>query len=211
MGRLDELAELGEVARQVTRPAGDVIFEVGDPVDAVHVVLDGAILVRSVSIDGDLAVVDVRGGGDLLDDTALLEGPRGLHFDGATTLTPVRLLHIPLRRFDELRDTSAAVGAALVMQLTDQVRRLSTSLVDLLGRSARARAARRLLVIARTLERSGISATPMVVTQQDLADYVGTTRSTLNAHLKEFETAGAIASSRGRLTITDVTALAHFT
>lgn len=210
MGQLHELVELGPVARQLDRGAGDVIFEVGDPVEAVHVVLAGVLLVRSVSIDGDLAVVDVRGRGDLLDDTALLDGRPGLHYDGATALTPVRLLRIPLRRFDELRDGSSAVGAALVAQLTDQVRRLSTALVDLLGRSARSRAARRLLVIAETLELSGLVASPLVLTQQELADYVGTTRSTLNSHLKEFETAGAISSARGRLTITDPAALARF-
>lgn len=210
MGRLHEVDELREAARVRDVVAGEVVFEVGDPVEAVHIVLDGVILVRSVSIDGDLAVVDVRGRGDLLDDTALLDGRPGLHFDGATTLTGVRLLRIPLRAFDDLRDRSPLVGAALVAQLTDQVRRLSTSLVDLLGRSARARAARRLLVIASTLDRSDMGATPMVVTQQDLADYVGTTRSTLNAHLKEFEHAGAIASTRGRMTIADPAVLERF-
>jgi CRP/FNR family cyclic AMP-dependent transcriptional regulator len=210
MTGLHEVVELAEIARRCEVTAGDVVFEVGDPVDAVHIVVSGVLLVRSVSIDGDQAVVDVRGRGDLLDDTALLDGRPALHFDGATALTGVRLLRVPLHAFDDLRDRSATVGAALVGQLTDQVRRLSTSLVDLLGRTGRARAARRLLAIADALERSGMASTPLVVTQKDLADFVGTTRSTLNAHLKEFEGAGAIASSRGRLTITDVDALDRF-
>jgi CRP-like cAMP-binding protein len=202
MAGLHDVVELTEVARPRDVSAGEVVFEVGDPVEAVHIVVSGALLVRSVSIDGDEAVVDVRGRGDLLDDTALLDGRPALHFDGATALTEVRLLRISLRAFDELRDRSPAVGAALVVQLTDQVRRLSTSLVDLLGRSGRSRAARRLLAIAGTLERSEMATTPLAVTQRDLADFVGTTRSTLNAHLKEFEEAGAIASSRGTLIIT---------
>jgi len=190
--------------------AGTIVFEVGDPVDAVHVVLDGVLLVRSVSLDGDSAVVDVRGRGDLLDDTALLDEPPGLHYDGATAVTPVRVLRIPLRVFDELRDRSPELGAALVSQLTEQVRRLSASLVDLLGRPGRARAARRLLALSDALERSGMHGTALVLTQQDVADFVGTTRSTLNAYLQEFELASAVASSRGRLTITDPHALAAF-
>ncbi len=210
MTGLHDVTELAQIARPRDVSAGAVVFEVGDPVDAVHVVLSGVLLVRSVSIDGDQAVVDVRGRGDLLDDTALLDGRPGLHFDGATALTDVRLLRVPLRAFDELRDRSPTVGAALISQLTDQIRRLSTSLVDLLGRPGRARAARRLVAIADTLERSGMGSTPLVVTQKDLADFVGTTRSTLNAHLKEFEGAGAIASARGRLTITDAGALDRF-
>lgn len=208
--RLHDSPELVALARVKALSPGQVAFDVGDPVDAVHIVLSGALLVRSISLDGDLAVVDVRGRGDLLDDTALLDRRPSLHFDGATALTDVRLLRVSLRAFDELRDRSPAVGAALVMQLTDQVRRLSTSLVDLLGRPGRARAARRLLAISETLDRSQMGGRPLKMTQQDLADYVGTTRSTLNVHLQTFEGAGAIASARSRLTIKDPRALDRF-
>jgi len=207
---LHDAPELVALARVKPLAPGQVAFDVGDPVEAVHVVLSGALLVRSISIDGDPAVVDVRGRGDLLDDTALLDRRPSLHFDGATALTDVRLLRVSLRAFDELRDRSPAIGAALVMQLTDQVRRLSTSLVDLLGRPGRARAARRLLAIADTLDRSHMAGATLKMTQQDLADYVGTTRSTLNAHLQTFEGVGAIASARSRLTITDPAALDRF-
>jgi CRP-like cAMP-binding protein len=207
---LHEIPELRSLGRELVRAPGHVVFEVGDPVDAVHIVLSGAILVRSVSLDGDLAVVDVRGRGDLLDDTALLGDRPQLHYDGATTLTDVRLLKVPLGPFDELRDASPVVGAALVGQLTDQVRRLSSTLVDLLGRQARARAARRLLAIAEALARSDMDGCPLVITQRDLADYVGTTRSTLNSYMQQFEQAAAVTSTRGRVTITNPRALDRF-
>jgi CRP-like cAMP-binding protein len=97
-----------------------------------------------------------------------------------------------------------------VAQLTEQVRRLSSGLVDLHARPAKARAALRLIVIAETLTRSDMGQAALTATQQDLADYVGTTRSTLNACLQEFERASAVTSSRGHLTITDAQALAHF-
>jgi CRP-like cAMP-binding protein len=207
---LHDSPELRAAGRELTRGPGHVVFEVGDPVDAVHIVVSGAILVRSVSLDGDLAVVDVRGRGDLLDDTALLGDRPELHYDGATTLTDVRLLRVSLASFDELRDASPAIGAALVAQLTDQVRRLSSTLVDLLGRQARARAARRLLAISETLSRSGMDGCPLLITQRDLADYVGTTRSTLNAYVRQFEEAAAVTSTRGRITITNPRALDRF-
>jgi CRP-like cAMP-binding protein len=99
----------------------------------------------------------------------------------------------------------------LVRQLSDQVRRLSGALVDLLGRSGRARAARRLLAMSDALARSDMGGTELLLTQQDIADFVGTTRSTLNAYLQDFERAGALTSSRGRLTIVDPRALESFT
>jgi CRP-like cAMP-binding protein len=45
--------------------------------------------------------------------------------------------------------------------------------------------------------------TPLSITQQDLADFAGTTRSTLNAHLRAFEATGAVALARSQITITD--------
>jgi CRP-like cAMP-binding protein len=50
----------------------------------------------------------------------------------------------------------------------------------------------------------------LVITQQDLADYAGSTRSTLNAHLRSFEATGALQLARGRITITDSSKLDRF-
>lgn len=210
MTALHEQPDLRALGRVCNLPAGSIVFEVGDPVDAVHIVIDGVLLVRSVSIDGDSAVVDVRSRGDLLDDSALLDDHHALHYDSATTVTAARLLRVPRRSFDGLRDRSPEVGAMLVAQLTDQVRRLSAALVDLLGRPGRARAARRLLALSEALARSDMEGAPLTLTQQDIADFVGTTRSTLNAFLQEFEAAEAITTRRGRVTITDPRALDAF-
>jgi CRP/FNR family transcriptional regulator, cyclic AMP receptor protein len=210
MIQLHEHPEVASVAQRGVCAAGEVVFEVGDPIGLVHIVLSGAVFVRSITLDGETAVVDVRGRGDLLDDTALLDDASQLHYDGANALTAVEFLRLPLSSLDDLRDSSAAIGAALVAQLTEQVRRLSSGLVDLHARPAKARAAQRLIVIAETLARSDMGQAPLTATQQDLADYVGTTRSTLNACLQEFERASALVSTRGRLTITDPQALARF-
>lgn len=210
MATLHEHPDVIQAGHELDVAAGTVVFDVGDPVDAVHVVTSGVLLVRSVSLDGDSAVVDVRGRGDVLDDTALLDEHPALHYDGAVAITPVRLLRLPLRAFDELRDRSPEVGEALVSQLTEQVRRLSAALVDLLGRPGRARAARRLLAVATALDRSDMAGAPLALTQQDLAAFVGSTRSTVNAYLQDFEDARAIISGRGRITIVDPRALERF-
>jgi CRP-like cAMP-binding protein len=210
MTELHDHPDLVAVGFERTYAAGQSVFEVGDPLDAVHVVIDGVVLVRSVSIDGDSAVVDVRGRGDLLDDTAVLEDRPALHYEAARTVTVVRLLRIPRRSFDDARDRSPDLGAVLVRQLSDQVRRLSAALVDLLGRPGRARAARRLLALSEALARSDLAGSALVLTQQDVADFAGTTRSTLNAYLQEFEETGALTRSRGRITITDPRALEAF-
>jgi CRP-like cAMP-binding protein len=207
---LVDLAAVRQASRRVTFEPGGIVFEVGDPVDAIHVVVRGVAIVRSVSLDGDVAAVDVRSRGDVLDDTALLGDESELHYDGVTALTHLDLLQLPRSVFDELRDASADVGAALVAQATSQVRRLSAALVDLLGRPGKARAARRLLSIARALDASDMRGVSLVITQQDLADYAGSTRSTLNAHLRSFEATGALQLARGRITITDSSKLDRF-
>jgi CRP-like cAMP-binding protein len=202
----DDLFALG---RRHTTSAGDVVFEVGDPVEAVHLVVRGVVLVRAVSIDGDAAVVDVRGRGDILDDSALLERPH-LHYEGATAATDVELRRVPMREFDEVRDRSPALGATLVELLTEQVRRLSMSLVDQFAVPGKRRAARCLLRIHDALTRSGMDRAPVTMRQRELADFVGTTRSTINTYLREFEAAGAVELTRGRLAVVDAAVLDRF-
>ncbi len=210
MTLLHEIPELVERSRERRISAGASVFSVGDPLEVVHVVHDGVLLVRSTTPDGDPAVVDVRARGDLLDDTALLPANAHLHLDQAVALTDCVVLQIPLAVFEALRDQSIDVGAALMAQLSDQTRRLSHGLVDLLGRPARARTARRIGDIARALDRSELTSSAVVLTQHDLAEFVGTTRPTLNATLGELQAAGAVAVSRGRLSVTDLDALERF-
>jgi CRP-like cAMP-binding protein len=210
MRPLHEHPEVVSAGRTLEHPAGAALFQVGDVVEAVHIVRRGAVFVGSISLDGDPAVIDVRGRGDVLDDSALLDERPELHYDTATAITDVQLWQVPLRVFDDLRDRSPEIGAALVAQLTEQVRRLSDALVDLHVRHAKNRTARRLLTIAETLARSDMDDVPVTATQQHLADYVGTTRSTLNSCLQELEGASAVASRRGRVVITSVPVLRRF-
>jgi CRP/FNR family transcriptional regulator, cyclic AMP receptor protein len=203
----DELLQHG---RTFHVDAGRRIFAMGDPVDGAVILQSGVAFMRSTTIGGDSAVVDVRGAGDLLTDALLLSDDLRLHLDEAVALTACELLRIPRAVFDEVRDRSAAVGSLITTQLTGQVRRLSDALVDALGHPARARTARRLLDVDSSLERSGLGGTRVMVTQQDLAEYVGTTRATLNTTLAGFQDAGALAIGRGHVTITDREALARF-
>jgi CRP/FNR family transcriptional regulator, cyclic AMP receptor protein len=210
MTALHEDLHLIEAGTRSRVGAGATIFEVGDPVVFVHVIISGVVLIRSTSLDGEPAVVDVRATGDLLDDTALLAESPAFHLDQARSVTDCEVWRVALDRFDELRDRRPDVGVAVMAQLSEQARRLSGSLIDLLGRPARSRTARRLLDLDEALERSQLRGTPLDLTQQELADYVGTTRSTLNAMLGELSAAGALRRQRGRLTIVDGAALAQF-
>jgi CRP/FNR family transcriptional regulator, cyclic AMP receptor protein len=198
---LDEIPELVACCRVRHVAAGDAVFAVGEVIDVAHVVRSGAVFVRSITLDGDPAVVDVRVRGDLLDDSALLGTGPLLHLDQAVAVTDCEILQLPMVEFERLRDSSPEFGAVLVARLTDQARRLSNGLVDLLGRPVRVRTARRLLDLADALDRSGLVGSPITMTQGDLAEFAGTTRPTLNATLGEFESARAISRSRGSLTI----------
>jgi CRP/FNR family transcriptional regulator, cyclic AMP receptor protein len=202
--------DLMQHSRSFHVDAGRQIFGMGDPVDGAVILQSGVVFMRSTTIEGDSAVVDVRGAGDILTDTLLLSDDLRLHLDEVVALTACELMRIPRTVFNEVRDRSAAVGSLVTTQLSAQVRRLSDALVDALGCPARARAARRLLDVDSALSRSGLDGSRVMVTQQDLAEYVGTTRPTLNTTLAGFQDAGALVIGRGHITITDREALSRF-
>jgi len=211
MTALLEQSNLSDVGRFRLVSPNHEIFRLGDPVDSIAVIVKGVVLVRSGTAEGDGGAVDVRARGDVLGDSALLGPPVLLHLDTAVTLTECEILQVPLSAFEELRRTNPALGADIIGQLTDQARRLSSSLIDLLGRPVRVRAARRLRLLADALERSGMAGRELVITQRDLAELVGTTRSTLNSQLGTFQDERALTTARGRIVINDPEVLDRYT
>jgi CRP/FNR family transcriptional regulator, cyclic AMP receptor protein len=186
---------------------GSTIFAAGSPTEVVHVLHSGVALIRAISMDGDPAVVDVRSTGAILDDTIFLPDGPSLHLDQAVAVTSCEVLEVPTAMFRRRCDESAVIGAAVIAQLSEQTRRLSRALVDLLAQPLRVRVALRLVDLATALSAAGLEGATISMTQRDLAEYIGTTRSTLNVELRELQSAGALVIGRGEFAITDADVL----
>jgi len=179
----------------------EVIFHEGDPGNSVHIVVKGHIGIRATTPLGDVAMLRVLGVDDFFGELALLDSaPRSAT---AFALGPAETFAIRKEHFDQLRASSSDAHVALTVTLASEVRRLAASLVEALYVPIELRLWRRVLELAEVFDASAGDPTTIPLTQEELAQLAGTTRSTANRMLRDAEAHGAVTLRRGELTVID--------
>jgi CRP/FNR family cyclic AMP-dependent transcriptional regulator len=192
-----EAAGMGE--RVVTYAKGDVIFSQGGPSDCVMYLRSGGIQLSVVSYSGKEAVVGTLGVGDFFGEGALAGHLVRLETARATTESVV--LVVPRLEMTRLLHSEHTFSDRFIAHMLTRNARLEADLVDQLFNSSEKRLARTLLLLARY----GRGSTPQrvlpKVSQETLAETIGTTRSRVNLFLNKFRKLGFIEYDADGLTI----------
>ena len=188
--------------------AGEAVFHDGDTADALHLVAEGRLLVRRTTEDGDRVAFSVVGPGAAFGELAMLS-PQRRRSSTVEALEPCLTLALSYTDFDRLCVTHPGVTRLLLVLLADRVTRLSDHLVESRHVPVDRRVARRLLDLhavyaAAPAPGNGVA---LSVTQADVADLAGASRSTTNRVLRRLESVGGLTLSRGRIVIRDVEAV----
>lgn len=186
----------------------EILFHEGDPGDTLHLVDSGRVAARITTPLGDVATLAVLGPGDVMGELALVGGG-GRRSATAMALEKTETLALHRDEFEELRRSHPSVQALLVAALAAQVHRLSGLLVEALYVPADKRVTRRLVDLCEVYADGSSGGVEIAVTQEDLASLAGTSRATANRVVGELEQAGALAVSRGRVTVVDAAVLAR--
>jgi CRP-like cAMP-binding protein len=123
----EDLEQLYRMAETVSLDAGELVFEEGNPGDALYVVLDGELEV-SKRQGGQDVVLAVRGVGDFIGEMSLLEqAPRSA---SVRTLRETRLLMISQAAFDTLLSCSPSAYLTMLRTVTSRLRSTESMLVQ---------------------------------------------------------------------------------
>ena len=184
------LASAG-VARRVTAyPRGKVVFSQGQPSDAVMYIQKGGIKISVLSRTGKEAVVAMLGPGDFFGEGALTGQSIRIGTATATMATTVLTIDKDVMR-GLLRDQPAFSERFISYMLARNIR-VEADLVDHLFNSSEKRLARALLLLARYGDREGPEHRIPKISQETLAEMVGTTRSRVNFFMNKFRDLGFI-------------------
>jgi CRP/FNR family cyclic AMP-dependent transcriptional regulator len=187
---------------------GEVIFHLGDPGDALFVLVTGDVKISLPSDTGDEAILATLGPGAVFGELALLDGaPRSAT---ATAMSPTEAVVLPRDRFRELIATEAGVRDALLASIAGELRRLTTHVEELHFLDITGRLAARLVRLAGeggTAEPDGALRLRANLTQGDLAAMVGCTRQSVNKLLGQFTDDGLIRQDRDGIVIIDLEGL----
>ena len=204
----DALSRLAGSMRSRRFRRGEVIFHLGDPGDALFVIMSGDVKISLPSETGEEAFLATIGAGHVFGELALLDGaPRSA---SATALTPTETVVLPRDRFLELIATEAGVRDALLASIAGELRRLTTHVEELHFLDITGRLAARLVRLAQDggtrLADGGIRLRKNL-TQGDLAAMVGCTRQSVNKLLGQFTDDGLIRLEREGIVVIDMDAL----
>jgi CRP-like cAMP-binding protein len=188
-----ESAGLGK--RVVVYKRKQVVFSQGDPCDHVMYVQSGAIQLSVLSNSGKEAIVAVLGPGDFLGEGALAGHPIRLETAIATTASTVLLL--PKRQMIRLLHSQHTFSDRFIAHMLVRNARLEADLVDHLFNSSEKRLARTLLLLARYGKESQPQRLLPRISQETLAEMVGTTRSRVNFFMNKFKKLGFIEYDGG--------------
>jgi CRP/FNR family transcriptional regulator, cyclic AMP receptor protein len=176
----------------------EIIFRQGDPADAVFYIVEGECKVAVVSEKGKEAVVALHEKGDFFGEGCLTGQPSRLATVTAITVselmrfdkaTMVRALH------DEPKFSELFISYLLARNV-----RVEADLVDQLFNSSEKRLARLLLLMANFGKEGRPEPVIANVSQEILAEMIGTTRSRVSFFLNKFRKLGFI-DYNGRLEV----------
>jgi CRP/FNR family cyclic AMP-dependent transcriptional regulator len=193
------LATIGEGRKFVLFPKKNGIFAQGDAADAVFYVHTGKVKLTVVSKTGKEATVGIFGEGDFFGEGSL--AGQALRMGSATAMTDCALLRIDKKAMMQALHREHALSDLFVAYLLTRNIRYEESLVDQLFNSGEKRLARILLLLAH-FGKEGVPETVIPnMSQETLAEMIGTTRSRVSFFMNRFRTLGFVDYDRSGLKV----------
>ena len=169
---------------------GQVIFSQGDAADSVFYLMKGRIKIAATSGHGREAVLAILGDGDFFGEGCLIAQPLRLATAASINDTTVmRLEKAEMVRALHAEPTFAEIFTA---HLLTRNSRVEADLVDHLFNSSEKRLARTLLLLANFGKEGKPEPITMKISQETLADMVGTTRPRVSFFMNKFRKLGFI-------------------
>ena len=184
------LTSAGAARRVATYPKGRVVFSQGQPSDAVMYIQKGGVKISVLSRTGKEAVVAMLSPGDFFGEGALTG--QSIRIGTATATMPTTVLIVEKDVMRGLLRDEAAFSERFIAYMLERNIRIEADLVDHLFNSGEKRLARTLLLLARFGNQEGPEQRIPKISQETLAEMVGTTRSRVNFFMNKFRNLGFI-------------------
>ena len=189
------LASVGEGRKITEFCKNKVIFSQGDAADSLFYIRRGKIKLTVVSARGKEAVIGLLGAGDFFGEGCLTA--QTVRMATASTLTDSRVVRLEKDVVMRVLRDQPDFSALFIAHLLSRNIRIQEDLVDQLFNSSEKRLARLLLLLANF----GKPGEPQVVipkvSQETLAEMIGTTRSRVSYFMNKFRKLGLIEYNHG--------------
>jgi len=184
------LVNLDGGATAITLGVRQTIFAQGDPADAIFYVEKGKVKITVLSHNGKEAVLAIMAGGDFFGEGCLTGQP--LRMATASTITDCEVVRLEKAAVVRLLHNEHDFSEMFMLFLLQRNIRVEEDLVDQLFNSSEKRLARILLLLANFGKEDKPETVIPKISQETLAQMVGTTRARVNTFMNKFRRLGFV-------------------
>jgi len=198
----EELARIGNVARERPYPKNSIILFEDDPGDALYVVVSGRVKVVLIGEDGREVILSTMDSGDFFGEMSLIDDePRSAH---VIAMEDSRLLVLRRDDFHRCLDTTPRIALGLLRALSKRLRQADSKIGGLVLLDVPGRIARLLLQLADEGDGSAITAR---LTHHTIAQMIGSSRETVSRTMRTLTSQELIGVSKKTIKIRNREAL----
>jgi CRP/FNR family cyclic AMP-dependent transcriptional regulator len=191
----DYLSSPGRARKIARYKKGQKLFAQDDPCDDVLYIQSGNAKLSIVNPQGKEAVLAIVGPGDFIGEGCIIGNP--VRMATATALAAVSVTVIEKKEILRVLQVYPAFAQKFLQYMLERNIKIEADLVDQLFNSSEKRLARALLILARYGTKGQPTTMVAKISQETLAELVGTTRSRVNYFMNKFRKLGFIRYNGG--------------
>lgn len=193
---------LSAQASTVRLDAGEILFEQGQPGDALYAIIEGTLEFSIISMSGRKLSLDLMGPGAIFGEIALFDP--GTRTATVTATEPSSVVRVRNRDVLEQIEEHPELAGDMLRLAGERMRRMGGQLNEQVFLPVPTRLARKLIYLAPL---HSDSAGMINLSQSELAEFVGATREAVSKTISAWKRLGVIKSARGGLIVLDAEAL----
>src|SRR6202790_3315367 len=191
----DYLSNAGTSRHVIKYKKGQALFSQDDPCNDVWYIQSGNAKLTIVNPQGKEAVLAILGPGDFLGEGCIIGNP--VRMVTATAIAPLNAMSIDKKEMMRVLHDEQEFAEKFIHYMLERNIKVEADLVDQLFNSSEKRLARALLILARYGKEGEPETLVAKISQETLAELVGTTRSRVNFFMNKFRKLGFIHYNGG--------------
>ncbi|HUO00561.1 MAG TPA: Crp/Fnr family transcriptional regulator [Bradyrhizobium sp.] len=195
----DELQRISGLCSSRDLAVGDVLFQKGDPGDALFGIRRGQIRLETSASDGTKLTLNLMGPGDLFGESAVLDSQN--RTADATAGEPSELFVLKRNDFLDFLEREPKVAIRIIQLLCQRIRWQSERMDGAALQPLPVRLARRLCALASDF------GSEVHISQEQLGIFVGAARESVNRQLQTWRRDGILDLQRGRILLQNMSKL----
>jgi CRP/FNR family cyclic AMP-dependent transcriptional regulator len=191
-----QLSALRIVKKSAQYAKGQRIFEQGNPADRIFLIQQGVVKISIVNEQGKEAVIALLEAGDFVGESCISNGSL-LRLTSASAMEPTTMLVVQKKEMLRALHEEKDFAEQFITYMLKRNMKVESDLVDQLFNSTEKRLARALLLLAHYGKEGKPETAVATISQETLAELVGTTRSRINFFMNKFRKLGFIHYNGG--------------